>query len=138
MAYHFEFDAANRILRSWFDKRVDARALREYYLMAAKYDALARPRAAVLDFTLVSVFDVSPETIRDLAELAPAFPDPKCERIIIAPSSQIFGLARMFQLHGQDTRPNLHVVRTAEEAWALLGAKDVRFEPLELKSGAEG
>ena len=47
----------------------------------------------------------------ELASLPPVIRDREALRFIIAPSPSIFGLARMFELHGQETRPNLHVVR---------------------------
>lgn len=51
-------------------------------------------------------------------------------RINIAPASQIFGMLRMFQILGGDTRPSFYVVRSQEEAPAILPAGDLRFEPL--------
>jgi len=45
-------------------------------------------------------------------------------------SPHIFGLARIFELEGEATRPNLHVVHTEHEAWAILSVKEPRFEPV--------
>ena len=133
MPYHFEYDSANRILRIWFEGRVTDEILSEYYRVAPKYVALTDPVAGIVDFSAVTLFEVSPETIRELAKLPPMMPRPERPRFVIAPSAHIFGLARMFELHGQDTRPNLHVVRTAEEVWTMLGVKAPKFEPLELE-----
>ena len=52
-------------------------------------------------------------------------------RIVVAPSTVGFGLARMFQIVGERKRPLLQVVRTMEEALAALGIESPHFEPLE-------
>jgi formylglycine-generating enzyme required for sulfatase activity len=43
------------------------------------------------------------------------------------------GIARMFELEGEQTRPNLHVVRSAKDVWAILGIREPQFEPLEVE-----
>jgi hypothetical protein len=133
MPYHFEFDSANQILLARFEGKVTDAELKEYYRIAEKYVAAASPRAGVLDMSAANSLEVSPQTIRELANLPPAFSDPYQARCIIAPSPKIFGMARMFELQGQHTRPNLHVVRTAKEAWAILGVSKPKFERLEIK-----
>jgi hypothetical protein len=32
-------------------------------------------------------------------------------------------MARIFEVEGEATRPNLHVVRSVKEAWAILGVE---------------
>lgn len=51
-------------------------------------------------------------------------------RVIVAPTQELFGLSRMFQIAGEEKRPRLTVVRTLEEAYAKLGLQAARFEPL--------
>jgi hypothetical protein len=128
--YHFEFDATNRILGCRFDGRVTDEALKECYRLAAEYVAETDPRAAVIDLSAVTSFEVSPETIHELAKSAPVVPDPGRPRCIVAPSPTIFGMMRMFEIEGEVTRPNLHVVRTPDEAWAILGVQGSQFKPL--------
>lgn len=133
MPYHFEFDSTNRILRGQLDGRVTDEALKEFYRLAAEYVARTDPRAAVADLSAVTSFEVSPQTIRELALSAPALRDPSRLRCVVAPSPKIFGMARMFGIEGEVTRPNLHVVRTLEEAWAILGVHVPQFESLPRK-----
>jgi hypothetical protein len=128
--YHFEFDETNRILRCRLDGRVTDEALKEFYRLAAEYAAQTDPRAAVADLSAVTSFEASPQTIRELAKFAPAMLDPTRPRCIVAPSPKIFGLARMFEIEGEATRPNLRVVRTPEEAWAILGVQGSQFKAL--------
>jgi hypothetical protein len=130
MPYCFEFDPENRILRGRFEGAVTDELLKEFYGVAGGYFERAGARASVTDFSAVTAFEVSPQTIRDLASLPPAIPDRDLPRFIVAPSPPIFGMARMFELGGQDTRPNLHVVRTMKQVCVILGITDTKFEPL--------
>jgi hypothetical protein len=127
---HFEFDAKNRILRCRFDGRVTDEALKEWYRLAAEYVAQTDPRAAVFDLSAVTSFDVSAEIIRELAKSAPVVPDPSRSRCIVAPSPKIFGMMRMFEIEGEATRPNWHMVHTQQEAWAILGVEGSQSKPL--------
>jgi hypothetical protein len=127
MPHHFDFDLGNRITRCRFEGLITDDCLRESYKSASKYAALYPSFVGIMDMSAITVVNFSSQTIRELAMLPPAFPDPEIPRIIIAGSSELFGLARMFDLWGSATRPNLHVVRTEREALAILGIKEVRF-----------
>lgn len=131
MPFHFEFDPVQEILRGRIEGPVTDESLQEFYRLAGEHAVRLLPRSAISDFSAVTSFEVSSETIRELARLAPAMPDPTRPRVAVAPSGLVFGLVRMFQSVAGDTRPKLHVVRTMEEAYALLGVKAPRFEPLQ-------
>ena len=68
--------------------------------------------------------------MRDLARIKPIMPDPSRPVILIAPTPDLFGMGRMFELQGADTRPNLRVVRTGDEAYAILNVRDPQFAPV--------
>jgi hypothetical protein len=126
-----EFDSANRILRFRLEGTVTDESISECYRVIEKYAALTAPSTGILDLSAVTLFQVSPETIRKLADLPPAISDPKLPRVIIAPSPHVFGIARMFEIQGQDTRRRLHVVSTDKEAFAILGILEPHFEPVQ-------
>lgn len=133
MAYYFDFDSAHKILRSRFEGRIDDGEMRRHYRVAERYIALAAPRGGILDMSAVSAFEVSlVATIRELAHAEPVFSDPRLPRVLIAPAPSIFGLAQLFQLEGRDKRPNLHVVRSEEEALTVLGIPEASFTPMKL------
>jgi hypothetical protein len=131
VAYSFDVDWKHRILRCRFHGRVTDEDVKGFYLTAYKLAFHIQPRAGVVDTSAASSFEVSPEAIRERANSAPATPDPNFPRIVIAPSHETFGLARMFEIQGEAMHPNLHVVRTEREAWAILAVQNPRFEPLE-------
>jgi hypothetical protein len=127
MPHKFDFDLDNKIIRCRIEGIVTDETLRKYYSACSKYGALNPTYAGLFDMSAVTFFAVSTQTIRELATLPPAIPDPDVLRVIVAGSSQMFGLARMFDLQGSETRPNLHVVRTEKEALAILGVSEPKF-----------
>jgi hypothetical protein len=131
MPYHFDFDSAHRILRCQLEGRVTDAELKEFYRETEKYAAQFDPLGGIVDMSDVTSLEASPETIRELARSQPAMPNPDRPRVLIATSPPVFGIARMFELQGQETRPNLHVVRTEEEAWAILGVRKPQFNILD-------
>jgi hypothetical protein len=131
MSYSFEFAPKDRILRCSFDGRVTDESLLEYYEQVGKYVVHTEPRAGIVDFSNVTSFDASLETVRSLARSLPAMVDVSLPRFIVAPAPHIFGIARMFQAMGEDSRPSLQVVRTLAEAYAALGVIDPKFVALE-------
>jgi hypothetical protein len=133
MPYQFDFDSTNRILRGRLDGCVTDEVLKEYYRAAAGYAAQIDPLRGITDFSAVTTFDVSAETIRKLASSTPVMPDESRVRVVLAPTDNVFGLARLFQIEGENTRPHNHVVRTLREAWAVLGVHDPKFEALPTK-----
>jgi len=105
--------------------------LLEYYAAATKYMATHPPCRGILDFSQVTEFEVSSTAIRQVAAAAPAFPAGYM-RVLVVPKDFIYGLARMFQILTEDTRPELQVVRTLEEAYRLLQVESPEFRPVSL------
>ena len=131
MPYQFDFDSAQRILRCRMEGVVTDEELKEYYRDVERHSVREEPLGGILDLSAVTSLDVSPNTIRELAKLPPAMPNPLRPRVVIAPSPPVFGIARMFEMQGQDTRPSLHVVRTEKEAMAILGITQTKFGPIQ-------
>jgi hypothetical protein len=129
--YTFEFDAKNRILRARFQGVVTDQMVTDFYARTFDYVARYNARAGITDFAEVTSFDVSSAAVHGLAEQEPAAKNLDFVRIIVAPNPHAFGMARMFQILGERTRPTLHVVQSREEALTLLGVKELQFEPLE-------
>jgi hypothetical protein len=129
MAYCFEFDSSNGILCCRLEGDVTDESLKECYEAARKYTALTNPDVGIMDFSNVVSFSVSSQTVRDLAHCAPAMPGSR-PRFLVAPSTHMYGMARMFQLYGSEARPALHVVSSVDEAYTLLGVPKPQFEPV--------
>jgi len=133
MPYSFDFDLKNDILRCRLHGRVTDETLKEFFRTGAEYAIRTHPSVGVVDLSEVTSFEASAETIEEVARSKPAFRAPNLRRIIIAPSPEVYGMMRMFEIQGEETRPNLLVVRVERDAWATLAVVNPRFEPLEKK-----
>ncbi len=132
MSYLFEFDSSNKLLRGRFEGLVTDQIITEFYANAGEYVARTLPRAAIIDFSAATSFVVASSTMFILARSTPAVEDHKVIRVIVAPGAQEYGMSRIFQMLGESTRPSLRLVRSQEEAFAMLGIQDARFEPVTL------
>lgn len=132
MPFSFDFGLTDGILRCRLEGRVTDDVLKEFFRIGAQHAIRTRPTAGVVDLTEVSSFEVSSPVIERLAKSPPVLPDPKLRRVIIAPSPEMYGMMRMFEIEGEHTRPGIHVVRTQKEAWAILSVEEPRFNRLDL------
>jgi hypothetical protein len=130
VSYHIDFDSTNRILRARFEGRVTDDELKEVYRFGQENVSRFDPRSGITDFSGVTTVAFSSQTMRDLALSKPIMPDPSRLVVFVAPTPDLFGMARMFELQGAESRPNLHVVRTAEEAYEVLNVRQPQFEPV--------
>jgi hypothetical protein len=129
MSFSFDFDDKTKIIRCRISGVVTDQSLRDYYQACAKHGAERPTYSGIFDMSGVTALNITSETVRELAQSPPAIPDPNVPRIIIAGSPHLYGMARMFDLQGAETRPNLHVVRNEKEAFAILGITSAVFEP---------
>jgi len=124
-----DFDAKNNILRGTLDGRMTGSILLEFYARVARYMASHPPCHGILDFSKVTEFEVSSAAIRQVAAAPAAFPAGYI-RVLVIPKDLIYGLARMFQILTENSRPELHVVRTMDEAFRLLHVESPDFRPV--------
>jgi hypothetical protein len=131
--YHFDFDSTNKIIKGRFEGRVTDEDLKSYYRDAAEWAKVIGSAAGLTDLSGATSFEITRETVVQLANMEPALAGAKVVRVVIAPSPVAFGMARMFELTGERTRPNFHVVHTEQEALAILGVWNPRFKQLKEK-----
>jgi hypothetical protein len=129
MGYYFDFDSLNGILRCTLEGDVTDKSLEECYEVTVRHAAFINPVACMMDFSNVDSLDVSSQTVRDLALRPSRIPGSR-PRFLVVPSAYMYGMARMFQQYGSETRPGVHVVRSADEAYTCLGVREPRFEPV--------
>jgi hypothetical protein len=124
-----DFDARNNILRGTLEGRMTRGILLDLYAAAAKYMASHPPCRGILDFSGATGFKVSSDAIRQVSAAPPVFPAGYM-LVLVTPKDLIYGLARMFQILSEKTRPDLQVVRTMDEAYRLLQVKSPEFRPV--------
>ena len=133
MPCSFDFDSKNRILRCRLHGRITGQELKTMYMNLYEIVVRTRPNGGLVDGSEVTSIEVSADLMRQLAKATPVMPHPALPRVIIAPSPDFYGLARMFEIQGEATRPNLHVVRSQCEALAILAVQDPHFDPLDIE-----
>ncbi len=132
MDFRFEIDRGNKILLVRVEGRLTDEVLAEIYRAVRTHSSALDIVAGIVDFSAVTDWELSSVFLQELARREPAMADAARRRLIlVAPAAVGFGLARMFQMLGESTRPLLEVMRTREEALAALGAEAAQFEALE-------
>jgi hypothetical protein len=129
--FRFEFDPVNRILMVRFEGRLSQGLVEQFYREGKECWMATDARAAILDGSSVTEVGLSSELIRQLARQDPVLELTGRPRVFVVPRTELFGLARMFQLSGESKQPHLYVVRTMDQAFALLGIQTATFEPIE-------
>ncbi len=124
----FEFAAGPRILRVTFEGVLDDAALRHAYREVKRYGRASHPAIGIWDMSGVTEFHASSETVRDLGRAQPALPEAELPRFLVAPSDEAFGMGRMFQSIGDQSRPHLYVVRSLGEVYAQLKIEPPEYE----------
>lgn len=130
MPFQVDFDPANRILRARLIGRVTDDDLKEAYRIGQEQVERCDAAAGITDFSETTAVAFSAQTMRDLARTTPIMPDPSRPVIFVAPTPELFGMARLFELQSGDARPNLRVVRSAQEAYRMLNIQNPQFTPV--------
>ena len=111
MPYQVEFDSNNRILRARLIGDVTDDDLRAVYRFGQQNVMRLDPLSGITDFSDVTGVAFSAETMRELARLKPIMPEAGRPVVFVAPTPELFGMARMFAARGRlpsepTSRPN--------------------------------
>jgi hypothetical protein len=122
-----DLDPEHRVLRVTLTTSVltDERAT-DVYRLVERIASQGGPYSAITDLSQVESFPIATETIRSLAASDPAVPG-ETPHVIVVKKGTGYGLARMFQLSRDSMGGQLHVVRSLDEAYDLLGVKPEDF-----------
>lgn len=129
MGIFLEFDAKNNVLRGTLKGRVTDAILFDSYAEAARYAKSLPPCRGIWDFSEVTEFEVSTDAIKHVVKLSPIIATGYM-RVAVASRDVHFGMMRMLQMLSEESRPELHVVRTMDEAYRLLRMESPEFSPV--------
>jgi hypothetical protein len=124
--YVIDLDPAHRVLRLTAGKILTDAILVEMYTRMAQFASQGGPYAAIFDCSGVVDGTLSAPTVRSLAQKAPAVPAGTL-RLVVAPKLVIYGLSRMFELNRDGMGGLFQVVRSLDEAYAMLGVDHDSF-----------
>lgn len=116
MAVHLRYDAELELLLMEFEGDLADSDLTSAFKLLQGFAATHRIRRGVLDGTRVQHFAITAETVQRLAQTPTMFPADS-DRCIVVRQDYLYGMARMYQMLGGDSRERLRVVRTLDEAY---------------------
>ena len=124
MEFIFEFAETQNILRLTLSGEMTDAAVMELWSKGVPVAASHSTSRLVVDTTGVTRFGVSPKPVTMLAKKHSAdLP----MRVIVAPNDVLYGTSRMFQTLTESTRKNVHIVRTMNDAYKVLGVESPEF-----------
>ena len=128
--YVLKFDAAHRVLLALPAKILTENAMQECYDAIARFAAGVEGCTGIFDMSGVERILLSTKFLRALAASPPAIPAGTI-RVVVAPDRLAFGLSRMFQQFRDGMEGQFHVVRTIDEAFAILQLDTAELVPVE-------
>jgi hypothetical protein len=113
-------DSRRRVIISKYEGKLTYEDVKKQWSEIRKHPEFNPGFASLVDFSLVTSFDVSYGEQEILAAERDPF-SPESRRVYVAPQDLIYGLLRVYQAHSGDRlHLNLHVVRSLSEAWVIL------------------
>jgi hypothetical protein len=136
MDCELQFDPKHRVLLITLGKVVSEASASAAYAAVVRFIAAEGRCSGIADLSAVERVDVPGDFIRSLAWRPRAIPA-GMPLILVAPGLVTYGLSRMFQLLRDETA-GYQIVRTREEAFALLAVEARDFMPVEESCLAAG
>lgn len=127
MLASFEFAESDNVLRLTLSGEATDDAVLGLWSKGTDIGTSFPSCRTIVDLSGISRLDVSTRAIETLARRQ-SLDLPT--RVFVAPVDSIYGAARMFQLLSENTRKNIHVVRTMDEAYKVLGIESPKFAPV--------
>lgn len=120
MSLHVTIDASQKVVLVKFTGDVNDADLIKIASVTRAHPSFDPSFSEIVDFSAVSGGRVSTFAVHTLAQRTSIY-HRSSTHIVVAPQAHVFGLTRMYQAYARETRPNLEVVRTLEEAQERLG-----------------
>jgi hypothetical protein len=124
MVVCFELAEAEGVLRVTLSGEITDYAVMELWSKGRGIVESFPSCKGIVDLSGLIHYNVSTSTITKLARShSPDLPP----RVYVATKDVVYGSTRMFQVLSKNTRKNVHVVRTLDEAYKLLGVESPKF-----------
>lgn len=115
-----KIDTRRRLVYSSFYGRVTDEELLGHRATMASDPNFNRDFSEIVDFSAVTESLISEVALAEMARIQSLYSDGVLH-IVVAPADLAFHLASQFKTFARQTRRNLLVVRTSQEAYKLLG-----------------
>lgn len=120
MPVTFEIKPSVRIIFSSFHGVATEDDLTSVSIALSKHADFNPTFSHIIDFSAATSTTLSPAFLRSFAQEKSLF-SREAKQVVVAPQPHIFGLARMVQMLREAQAPNIEVVRSMSEAYAVLG-----------------
>jgi hypothetical protein len=127
--YELRYDPKDRVLLIYMGRAVTKASAAAAQNAVQSFIAAEGPCSVIADLSGVEREEIPGPFVQSLAGVPSAIADGKW-LIFVAPQTPIYGLSRMFHLW-RDEAPNYKIVRTLEEAYALLGLEPQDFQAID-------
>ena len=129
MDYELRYDPKDRVLLIYMGRAVTKASAAAAQNAVQSFIAAEGPCSVIADLSGIEREKVPGYFIRSLAGIPSAIASGEW-LIFVAPQTPIYGLIRMFHLW-RDEAPNYKIVRTLEEAYALLNLEAQDFQVID-------
>lgn len=122
MSVEYEIDAAQKVVVVRFTSEMTDADLIGIGTATKSHPSFDPCFSEIVDFSAVTGKSISTFALQTVAR-RPSIYNQASKHVVIAPQSHVFGLSRMFQTFAEQSRPNMVVVKTMDEACECLGLK---------------
>jgi hypothetical protein len=140
--FNLQFDPTHKILLVTFGTVATKASGMAAYVAVRAFVLEHSPGSCIVDLSAIEASELSAEAVKSFAALPTVFPAGSLI-ILVANKAELFAMCRMYQTLREECQPNLHVVHSLEEAYALLNLKSPDFQsidpgPAPVKTGHSG
>ena len=127
MDYRVDLDPTHSVIRlTVLADTVTLELAEDIYRHLSEAASTGGPYAAIYDLSATKHARMHADTVRDFARRRPPIPKGR-SRVIVGNEPVIYGLARQFQICGDNVGEEFEVVHTLEEAFNIVGARPEDF-----------
>ena len=117
-----KIDVEKRFVYSAFSGRTDDQEFLQQRSVIESHPDFDPSFSEIVDFSGVTGGEISNAALRNQAERESIY-QPTSKHVVVCPMDLYFGLARMFQVYAEHSRPNFTVMRSLSDAYVQLGLK---------------
>ena len=117
MGARIEIDPAARLVASFFDGDFSLETFAEARNQLQAAPLFDPTFSYIIDLSNITKGSLKPEQIQEFAA-QPSILAKESIQIIVAPDPETYQLVRLYQTYAAEGRPNIHVVKSLQEAYA--------------------
>jgi hypothetical protein len=126
-AYQIDLDPINSVIRLTVTaETVTLELAEDIYRHLSEAASSGGPYAAIFDFSAAKRTTIPTDTVRDFARRRPSIPTGR-KQVVVGKEGHMYGLARLFQICGENVGNEFEVVQTLEEAYKIVEARPEDF-----------